>query len=64
MAAQAAQLDITGILIPMLFATIKALLHANPFYGHIPEVEAVLSLELFVASTSSASRHRTGVQQS
>lgn len=60
---QAALSNITGILIPMLFAAIRALLRTNPSYNHIPEVKAALSLEPFVTSTTSATRHCSGAQQ-
>lgn len=63
MAGQATHADLTGILIPMLFAAIRALLRANPSYERIPEVEAILSMEPLVAASSSPLRHGYGDQR-
>lgn len=63
MAGQATHANLTGILIPMLFAAIRALLRANPSYERIPEVEAILSMEPLVAASSSPLRHGYGDQR-
>ncbi|KAL1484670.1 hypothetical protein MTO96_032450 [Rhipicephalus appendiculatus] len=53
--------DVTRILIPMLFAAIKALVRANPSSTSLPEVEAILKMEPLV-STSYAPQGRAPSQ--
>lgn len=53
-AHQSTQQDIVSLLIPMLFAAIKAMLRANPSSKSFPEVEAVLALEPLVTSSFKA----------
>ncbi|KAH7946701.1 hypothetical protein HPB52_003758 [Rhipicephalus sanguineus] len=42
--------DVTRILIPMLFAAIKALVRGNPSSRSLPEVEAILTMEPLVST--------------
>lgn len=60
--SQTDQTDIVNMLIPMLFAAIKALLRTNPSSQRFPEVEAVLALEPLIASTFTA-QQRSGRSQ-
>ncbi|KAH7973090.1 hypothetical protein HPB52_021165 [Rhipicephalus sanguineus] len=48
--------DISSMLIPMMFAAIKALLCANPSLKDIPEVQAVLAFEPLVTTSPTAQR--------
>ncbi|KAH7936319.1 hypothetical protein HPB52_021418 [Rhipicephalus sanguineus] len=48
--------EISGMLIPMMFAAIKALLCANPSLKDIPEVQAVLAFEPLVTTSFTAQR--------
>ncbi|KAH8032557.1 hypothetical protein HPB51_026010 [Rhipicephalus microplus] len=53
--------DVTRILIPMLFAALKALVRANPSSRSFPDVEAILAMEPLL-STSYAQQGRISSQ--
>lgn len=55
--------DISSLLIPMMFAAIKALLRAAPSSKSLPEVEAVLALEHLVTATYAPQRYDSSTQQ-
>ncbi|KAH7982621.1 hypothetical protein HPB52_006173 [Rhipicephalus sanguineus] len=48
--------EISGMLIPMMFAAIKALLCANPSLKDIPEIQAVLAFEPLVTTSFTVQR--------
>ncbi|KAL1434047.1 hypothetical protein MTO96_012041 [Rhipicephalus appendiculatus] len=48
--------DVSSMLIPMMFAAIKALLRANPSMKSIPEVQAVLAFEPLMTTSFTAQR--------
>lgn len=54
--------DVTCLLIPMLFAAIKALIRANPSSGRLPEVEAVLAMEPLVSVSYAPQGRNTTLQ--
>lgn len=49
--------DISSMLIPMMFAAIKAILCASPSFKSIPEVEAIIALEPLVSPSFTVQRH-------
>lgn len=52
--------DLGQVLIPMLFAAIKAIVRSLPSSGNLPEVEAVLALEQLVNASFSVQRCSSG----